>query len=63
LRIFNVDGGPEHGQFHHKRILEAVERHDAQAARELMRAHLTQVDEDSRSAQSEDDAGRSRNTL
>ena len=48
LRIFYVDGGPERGQFHHKRILEAVERHDADGARDAMRAHLQQVREDSR---------------
>ncbi len=47
LRIFNVPGGPERGQVHHKRILEAVERHDAQSAREAMRAHLVQVRDDS----------------
>jgi GntR family transcriptional regulator, transcriptional repressor for pyruvate dehydrogenase complex len=46
-RIFQVEGGPERGQFHHKRILEAIERHDADAAREAMRAHLEQVREDS----------------
>jgi GntR family transcriptional regulator, transcriptional repressor for pyruvate dehydrogenase complex len=34
LRIFKVPGGPERGQVHHKRILEAVERHDAEKARE-----------------------------
>ncbi len=47
LRIFKVPGGPERGQVHHKRILEAVERHDAEKAREAMRAHLLQVREDS----------------
>ncbi|PYX70915.1 MAG: GntR family transcriptional regulator [Acidobacteria bacterium] len=47
LRIFRVPGGPERGQVHHKRILEAVERHDAEKARETMRAHLSQVSEDS----------------
>lgn len=52
LRIFTVARGPEHGQFHHKRILEAIERRDPEAARELMRAHLKQVDEDSNAAQS-----------
>ena len=52
VRIFRVDGGPEHGQFHHKRILEAIERHDADAARELMRAHLKQVDTDAHAAES-----------
>ena len=31
MRIFNVAGGPERGQIHHKRILEAVERHDRRA--------------------------------
>ncbi|MFY9559995.1 MAG: FadR/GntR family transcriptional regulator [Terriglobales bacterium] len=46
-RIFEVDGGPERGQFHHKRILEAIERRDADAARDAMRAHLEQVREDS----------------
>ena len=40
LRIFRVSGGPERGQIHHKRILDAVERHDAEKAREAMRAHL-----------------------
>lgn len=47
LRIFKVPGGPERGQIHHKRILDAVERHDAETAREAMRAHLEQVREDS----------------
>lgn len=47
MRIFAVNGGPERGQFHHKRILAAVERRDPDAARELMRDHLRQVGEDS----------------
>jgi GntR family transcriptional regulator, transcriptional repressor for pyruvate dehydrogenase complex len=47
LRIFNVDGGPERGQFHHKRILEAIEHRDAERAREAMRAHLQQIRQDS----------------
>lgn len=46
-RIFRVAGGPQRGQFHHKRILDAVARHDPEAAREAMRAHLRQVREDS----------------
>jgi GntR family transcriptional repressor for pyruvate dehydrogenase complex len=46
-RIFEVDGGPGRGQFHHKRILEAIERRDSDGAREAMRAHLEQVREDS----------------
>lgn len=48
-RIFNVDGGPERGQFHHKRILAAVEQGNPESAREAMRAHLQQVLEDSTS--------------
>ena len=47
LRIFKVEGGPERGQFHHKRILEAVERRDSKKAWEAMKAHLEQVREDS----------------
>jgi DNA-binding FadR family transcriptional regulator len=49
-RIFAVDGGPERGQFHHKQILQAVERHDRDGAREAMRIHLEQVREDSSSS-------------
>jgi GntR family transcriptional repressor for pyruvate dehydrogenase complex len=47
MRIFKVEGGPERGQYHHKRILDAIEHRDPQAAREAMRAHLQQVREDS----------------
>jgi GntR family transcriptional repressor for pyruvate dehydrogenase complex len=47
LRIFRVPGGPERGQIYHKRILDAVERHDSEKSREGMRAHLYQVLEDS----------------
>jgi GntR family transcriptional repressor for pyruvate dehydrogenase complex len=46
-RIFEVDGGPGRGQFHHKQILKAIERRDPDAAREAMRAHLEQVRADS----------------
>lgn len=49
-KIFSVDGGPERGQFHHKQILQAIERRDADAARDAMRAHLEQVREDSSSS-------------
>ena len=48
LGIFQVDGGPERGQIHHKRILDAVEQHNAEESRKAMRAHLEQVREDSR---------------
>ena len=50
MRIFYVEGGPERGQFHHKRILEAVEQRNPERAREAMRAHLQQVREDSRAS-------------
>lgn len=49
-RISLVSGGPERGQYHHKRILKAVVHHDPEAAREAMRAHLRQVREDSEAA-------------
>ncbi len=49
-RIFKVEGGPERGQFHHKKILAAIEKRDPEQAREAMRAHLTQVLADSSSA-------------
>jgi GntR family transcriptional regulator, transcriptional repressor for pyruvate dehydrogenase complex len=49
-QIFSLSGAPERGQIHHKRILESVVQHDAEAAREAMRAHLQQVREDVKSA-------------
>jgi GntR family transcriptional repressor for pyruvate dehydrogenase complex len=48
LRIFRIGGGPECGQYHHKHILEAIQRHDPQEARAAMQAHLFQVREHSR---------------
>ena len=48
VRIFYVHDGPERGQVHHKRILDAMERRDPRGAREAMQAHLQQVREDSR---------------
>ncbi len=51
LLIFRVEGGPERGQHHHRRILEAIVRHDPQGARAAMQAHLSQVREDSRKSQ------------
>ncbi len=47
IKIFNVEGGPQRGQVHHKRILEAMERRDPEKARNAMRAHLEQVRQDS----------------
>jgi GntR family transcriptional repressor for pyruvate dehydrogenase complex len=46
-RISLAKGGLERGQFHHKRILEAVTRRDPLAARQAMHDHLQQVREDS----------------
>ena len=50
MGIFQVEGGPERGQYHHKKILEAVEHRDPLGARDAMKAHLRQVREDSRRA-------------
>ena len=47
MRTYYIDGGPARGQYHHKRILEAIERSDPQGARAAMCAHLRQVREDS----------------
>lgn len=47
MSIFQVEGGPERGQYHHKKILEAIEHRDSAGAREAMKAHLRQVREDS----------------
>ncbi len=41
-------GGAAHGQRHHKIILDAIVRHNAEAARAAMRAHLRQVRKDSK---------------
>jgi GntR family transcriptional repressor for pyruvate dehydrogenase complex len=60
MKIFSVEGGPERGQYHHKRILEAIERHDPDAAREAMRAHLRQVRSDSQSPVSAPETARSK---
>ena len=47
MKIFNVEGGPQRGQVHHKRILEAVEQRDPEMARRAMSAHLEQIRHDS----------------
>ena len=52
LRIFQVEGGPQRGQVHHKRILGAMEKRDANRARAAMKAHLEQVREDSEASAS-----------
>lgn len=48
LRTFHSANGPQHGQYCHRRILEAVETRNGDRARTEMRAHLQQVREDSR---------------
>ena len=58
MKIFRVEGGPERGQFHHKRILEAMEQRDPEKARDAMRAHLDQVREDSQVSASKLSAGK-----
>ena len=47
MRIFEIEGGPERGQFHHRHILETVSQGDTVAARLAMEAHLKQVQADS----------------
>jgi GntR family transcriptional regulator, transcriptional repressor for pyruvate dehydrogenase complex len=47
LKIFFHESGPERGQFHHARILAAIEKRDPDASRSAMRDHLQQVQEDS----------------
>lgn len=48
--IFGVQGGPQRGQQHHKLLLDAVIRHDPDAARAAMQAHLRQVGADAAAA-------------
>ena len=48
LKIFHAGtGGADRGQYHHRRIFEAVSKGDAEAARREMVAHLEQVRKDS----------------
>lgn len=46
MKIFFEEGGPERGQYHHARILAAIEKRDVEASRAAMRDHLLQVSED-----------------
>ena len=64
-RSFRSGGGPERGQFHHRRILQAIERRDPEAAREAMRDHLRQVrhDEKVKVGPSESDQAIAKSTL
>jgi len=54
MRIFQTDGGPERGQFHHKKILAAIEARDPEKARAAMRDHLDQVKTDSKGSSAEE---------
>jgi len=49
-RIGLTKGGLQRGQVHHKKILDAVTRHDAEAARQAMQDHLKQVRKDSKAS-------------
>jgi GntR family transcriptional repressor for pyruvate dehydrogenase complex len=51
LKIFFHESGPERGQYHHARILAAIEKRDPDASRAAMREHLEQVREDSSAEQ------------
>jgi GntR family transcriptional repressor for pyruvate dehydrogenase complex len=46
-RLGRTEGGLARGQYHHKRILEAIIRRDPQASRREMQEHLLQVRKDS----------------
>lgn len=54
MKIFQKDGGPQRGQFHHKKILAAIEARDPEKARAAMRDHLDQVKNDSKSSSAEE---------
>jgi len=47
-RTGSVEGGLARGQYHHKKILEAVVQRDPRIARQAMQDHLQQVREDSK---------------
>lgn len=46
--IFATPTGPQDGQYHHKRILHAIEHHDGAAARTAMAEHMQQVRRDTK---------------
>src|SRR5258708_37697776 len=48
MGIFQVEGGPERGQYHHNKILEAIEHRDALGVRGAMQAHLRHGETDVR---------------
>jgi GntR family transcriptional repressor for pyruvate dehydrogenase complex len=44
-RSLQVEGRPQRSITGHRRILAAIQRHDAEAARDAMRRHLEDVEE------------------
>jgi GntR family transcriptional repressor for pyruvate dehydrogenase complex len=44
--LSNVEGGDRKSQRNHKKIMQAIENHDAEAARKHMHAHIAQVRDD-----------------
>jgi GntR family transcriptional repressor for pyruvate dehydrogenase complex len=50
IRIFQTSGAAERGQLHHKAIVTAIMIHRPDTARETMRAHLSQVRQDSQAS-------------
>jgi GntR family transcriptional repressor for pyruvate dehydrogenase complex len=54
-QIFEIEGGPQRGQIHHRRILESIIRRDPAAARSAMGSHLLQVFEDVSAATNQKD--------
>lgn len=53
--VFAAPGGPQRGQQHHKRVLDAIVARDRDVARVCMRAHMDQVREDTRQVVPEDE--------
>jgi DNA-binding FadR family transcriptional regulator len=49
-RIGLTKGGLQRGHIHHKKILDAVTRHDAEASHQAMQDHLKQVRKDSKTS-------------
>jgi GntR family transcriptional repressor for pyruvate dehydrogenase complex len=47
-RIFQSNGAPKRGQHYHRRIIDAIAKHNSSAARQAMHAHLKQVRKDSK---------------
>jgi len=50
LMIFKVSGAPQRGQAWHRKLCDAIERHDAASARQAMREHMMQVAGDGQAA-------------